>query len=92
MPNQNNQLQWLNTQYTTLLQELTTTEKSETAEKIIELLRINQQLQSQILLTILAKQEQQRQDTDTQLMEISQYLQEIVTSHIFEAENLEKLR
>ena len=92
MPNQNNQLQWLNTQCTTLLHELTNSEKSETAEKIIELLRINQQLQSQLLLTILAKQEKQRQDTDIQLMEISQYLQEIVTSHIFEAENLEKIR
>ncbi len=92
MPTKNNQLQWLNTRYTTLLQELEATTTGETTEKLLELLRVNQQLQSQLLLTILAKQEQQRQDTDTQLTEISQYLQEIVTTHIMEAENLEKIR
>lgn len=53
---------------------------------------LNQQIQAQMMITILANQEQQRQDTDLQLMEIGKYLQEIVSSHIREAENLKKIR
>lgn len=92
MPNPTNQLQWLNTRYTSIIQDLTNDASGETNDKLVELLKINQQIQSQMMLTILANQEQQRQDIDDQLMEISQYLQEIVSSHIREAENFEKIR
>jgi len=92
MPNPTNQLKWLNTRYTSIIQDLTNNTSGETNDKLVELLKINQQIQSQMMLTILANQEQQRQDIDDQLMEISQYLQEIVSSHIREAENFEKIR
>ncbi len=92
MPNQINQLQWLNTRYTTIVEELRGTTTGETNEKLLELLKINQQIQAQILLTLLAEQKQLQHDTDTQLMEISHYLQEIIASRIREAENLEKAR
>jgi hypothetical protein len=92
MPNPTNQLKWLNTRYTSIIQDLTNNTSGETNDKLVELLKINQQIQSQMMLTILANQEQQRQDIDDQLMEISHYLQEIVSSHIREAENFEKIR
>ncbi|MCW4013676.1 MAG: hypothetical protein NWF07_11880 [Candidatus Bathyarchaeota archaeon] len=92
MPNPTNQLQWLNTRYATILQDITDNASGETNEKLLELLMLNQQIQAQMMITILANQEQQRQDTDNQLMEISDYLQEIVSSHIREAENFEKIR
>jgi phage-related protein len=92
MPNPTNQLRWLNTRYAAILQDLTDNASGETNEKILELLMLNQQIQAQMMITILANQEQQRQDTDNQLMEIGKYLQEIVSSHIREAENLKKIR
>ena len=92
MPNQTNQLQWLNTRYAAIIEDIQTTTSDETNEKLVELLQLNQQIQAQMMLTILANQEQLRQDTDNQLMEISEYLQEIVSSHIREAENFEKIR
>jgi len=92
MPNQINQLQWLNTRYATIIEDLQTTISGETNEKLLELLMLNQQIQAQMMITILANQEQQRQETDGHLMEISQFLQEIVSSHIREAENFEKIR
>ena len=92
MPNQTNQLQWLNTRYAAILEDIQTRTSGEANEKLLELLMLNQQIQAQMMITILANQEQQRQDTDNQLMEISDYLQEIVSSHIREAENLEKIR
>jgi hypothetical protein len=92
MPNQINQLQWLNARYMTILNELRESTKSETTEKILELLEINQQIQAQIMLYLLAEQKQLQHDADNQLMEISHYLQEIITSRIREAENLEKIR
>ncbi len=92
MPNQINQLQWLNTRYAAIVEDIQTTISGETNEKLLELLMLNQQIQAQMMITILANQEQQRQETDGQLMEISQFLQEIVSSHIREAENFEKIR
>jgi hypothetical protein len=92
MHNPTNHLQWLNTRYATLLTELQGTETNETTEKILELLAINQEVQAQITLQLLAEQKQLQTETDNQLMEISQYLQEIITSRIREAENLEKAR
>lgn len=92
MPNTTNQLQWLNTRYAAIINELQGTETSETNEKLVELLTLNQQIQTQMMLTILANQQHQQKDIDDQLTEISQYLQEIVTDHILEAENLEKIR
>ena len=92
MPNQTNQLQWLNTRYAAIIEDIQTTTSGETNEKLVELLQLNQQIQAQMMLTILANQEQLRQDTDNQLMEISEYFQEIVSSHIREAENFEKIR
>ena len=92
MPNQINQLQWLNTRYAAILEDIQTRTSGEANEKLLELLMLNQQIQAQMMITILANQEQQRQDTDNQLMEISDYLQEIVSSHIREAENFEKIR
>jgi hypothetical protein len=92
MPTQLNQLQWLNTRYATLLEELKNTTTGETSEKLMELIELNQQIQAQIMLQLLAEHQQLRQDTDSQLMEISHYLQEIVASRIREAENLEKAR
>ena len=92
MPNQTNQLQWLNTRYKTIVEELKSTTTSETNEKLVELLEINQQIQVQILLFLLAKQKQLQHDSDDQLLEISHYLQEIIKSRISEAENLEKAR
>ncbi len=92
MPNQLNQLQWLNTRYMALLEEIKGTETGETTEKIVELLELNQEINTQMMLRLLAEQEQLRQDTDSQLMEISHYLQEIVSDHIREAESLEKVR
>lgn len=92
MPNQINQLQWLNTKYAAIIEDLQTTISGETNEKLLELLMLNQQIQAQMMITILANQEQQRQETDGHLMEISQFLQEIVSSHIREAENFEKIR
>lgn len=92
MPNPINQLQWLNTRYTTTLQDLTDNASGETNEKLLELLQLNQQIQAQMMLTILANQEQQKKDIDNQLMEIGDYLQGIVLNHIREAENLEKIR
>ena len=92
MPTQTNQLQWLNTRYKTILEELKGTETGETTEKILELLEINQQIQAQIMLQLLAQHQQLQHDTDNQLLEISLYLQDIVASRIREAENLEKVR
>lgn len=92
MPNQINQLQWLNTKYAAIIEDLQTTISGETNEKLLELLMLNQQIQAQMMITILANQEQHRQETDDHLMEISQFLQEIVSSHIREAENFEKIR
>lgn len=92
MPTQTNQLQWLNTRYETILEELIGTETGETTEKILELLSINQQIQAQIMLQLLTQHQQLQYDTDNQIMEISQYLQEIIQSRIREAENLEKAR
>ena len=92
MPNQTNQLQWLNTRYTAIVEELRSTTTGETNEKLLELLEINQQIQAQILLYLLAEQKQLQHDADDQLMEISHYLQEIISSRIREAENLEKAR
>lgn len=92
MPNQINQLQWLNTRYTAIIEDIRNNASGETTEKIIELLSLNQHIQAQIMLTMLANQKQQKIETDDQLMEISQFLQEIVTSHIREAENLDKIR
>ena len=92
MPNQTNQLQWLNTRYTTIVEELRSTTTGETNEKLVELLEINQQIQAQILLYLLAEQKHLQHDADDQLMEISHYLQEIIASRIREAENLEKAR
>ncbi|MCJ7731090.1 hypothetical protein MUP51_02130 [Candidatus Bathyarchaeota archaeon] len=92
MPAQINQLQWLNTRYASTLEELRVTTKGETTEKILELLALNQQIQTQIMLQLLAEQKQLQHDTEDQLMEISHYLQEIIASRIREAENLEKVR
>ena len=92
MPTQTNHLQWLNTRYATTLEELRGTETSETTEKILELLTLNQQIQTQIMLHLIADQKALEIDTEEMMMEISQYLQEIVTSRIREAENLEKAR
>ena len=92
MPNLTNQLQWLNTRYAAILQDITNNASGETNEKLIELLTLNQQIQAQMMLTILAKQEQQKMDIDDQLMEIGDYLQGLVSNHIREAENLEKIR
>ena len=92
MPNQSNQLQWLNTQYTIILEELRGTITGETSEKLVDLLALNQQIQAQIMLQFLADQKQLQIETDNQLMEISHYLQEIIASRIREAENLEKAR
>ena len=92
MPTQVNQLQWLNTRYTTILEELRGTETGETTEKILEILALNQQIQTQIMLQLLAEQKALEMDTEEMMMEISQYLQEIVSSRIREAENLEKVR
>lgn len=92
MPNQANQLQWLNTRYTTIIEELRGTTSGETSEKLVELLEINQQIQTQMMLLLLADQKQLQIEIDNQLMEISHYLQDIVTSRIREAENLEKAR
>ena len=92
MPNQTNELQWLNTRYTTILEELRGTIDGETNEKLIELLELNQQLQAQIMLQFLATQKQLQTETDNQLMEISHYLQDIIASRIREAEALEKAR
>ena len=92
MPNQINQLQWLNTRYATIIEELRGTTTGETSEKLVELLDINQQIQTQMMLHLLTEQKQQQLETDNQLMEISHYLQEIIASRIREAENLEKAR
>jgi len=92
MPNQTNHLQWLNTRYATIIQELHGTTTGETNDKLIELLELNQQIQAQMILHLLAEQKQLQIDTDNQLMEISHYLQDIITSRIREAENLEKAR
>jgi hypothetical protein len=92
MPTQINQLQWLNTRYNTILEELKGMETGETTEKILELLSINQQIQAQMMLQLLAQHQQLQHDTDKQLLEISHYLQDIVASRIREAENLEKAR
>ena len=92
MPTQTKQLQWLNTRYATITEELKSTTTGEANEKLVELLELNQQIQAQIILQLLAEHQQHRQDTDSQLMEISHYLQEIVASRIREAENLEKAR
>ena len=92
MPNQTNQLQWLNTRYATIIEELRGTVTGETNEKLVELLEINQQIQAQMMLLLLADQKQLQTETDNQLMEISHYLQEIIASRIMEAENLEKAR
>ena len=92
MPNQANQLQWLNTRYATIIQELRGTTTGETNDKLIELLELNQQIQAHMMLHLLADQKQQQIETDNQLMEISHYLQDIITSRIREAENLEKAR
>ncbi|MBD3171927.1 hypothetical protein GF326_05590 [Candidatus Bathyarchaeota archaeon] len=92
MPEQVNQLQWLNTRYTAILEDLRNNTTDETTEKILELLEINQQIQAQIMLRLLIEQQELRSDTDTQLMEISHYLQEIILSRSREAENLEKVR
>jgi hypothetical protein len=92
MPTQTNQLQWLNTRYAAILEELQGTETGETTEKILELLSLNQQIQTQIMLHLLAEQKTLEMDTEEMMMEISQYLHEVVTSRIREAENLEKVR
>ena len=92
MSEQINQLQWLNTKYRTLLDEIKETESGETTNKIIELLELSQQINAQIILRYLAEQQQLRSNIDSQLLEIGHYLQKIVTSHIREAENLEKTR
>ena len=92
MSEQINQLQWLNTRYRTILNEIKETESGETTNKIIELLELNQQINAQIIIRYLAEQQHLRCNIDSQLLEISHYLQEIVISHIREAENLEKTR
>ena len=92
MPNQAKQLQWLNTRYATIVQELRGTTTGETNDKLIELMELNQQIQAQMMLLLLADQKQQQIETDNQLMEISHYLQDIITTRIREAENLEKAR
>ena len=92
MPTKTNLLQWLNTRYATILKELQGTETSETTQKILELLALNQQIQTQIILHLIAEQKALEMDTEEMMMEISQYLQEIVSSRIREAENLEKAR
>jgi hypothetical protein len=92
MPNQTNQLQWLNTRYATIIQELRGTTTGETNNKLIELLELNQQIQAQIMLQLLVEQKQLQNETDKQLMEISHYLQDIIASRIREAEALEKAR
>ena len=92
MPTKTNLLQWLNTRYATILKELQGTETSETTQKILELLALNQQIQTQIMLHLIAEQKALEMDTEEMMMEISQYLQEIVSSRIREADNLEKAR
>ena len=92
MPTQTNQLQWLNTRYATILEELHGTETGETTNKILELLALNQQIQTQIILHLIAEQKALEMDTEEMMMEVSQYLREIVSSRIREAENLEKVR
>ncbi len=92
MPEQVNLLKWLNTRYTAILEDLRNNTTDDTTEKILELLEINQQVQTQIMLRLLIEQQELRSDTDTQLMEISHYLQDIIRSRIREAENLEKAR
>jgi len=92
MPEQVNLLKWLNTRYTAILEDLRNNTTDDTTEKILELLEINQQIQTQIMLRLLIEQQELRSDTDTQLMEISHYLQDIIRSRIREAENLEKAR
>jgi hypothetical protein len=92
MPEQVNLLKWLNTRYTAILEDLRNNTTDDTTEKILELLEINQQIQTQIMLRLLIEQQELSSDTDTQLMEISHYLQDIIRSRIREAENLEKAR
>lgn len=92
MPEQVNLLKWLNTRYTAILEDLRNNTTDDNTEKILELLEINQQIQRQIMLRLLIEQQELRSDTDTQLMEISHYLQDIIRSRIREAENLEKAR
>ncbi len=92
MPEQVNLLKWLNTRYTAILEDLRNNTTDDNTEKILELLEINQQIQTQIMLRLLIEQQELRSDTDTQLMEISHYLQDIIRSRIREAENLEKAR
>jgi len=92
MPKQLNYLQLLNTRYATILEELRNTDTNETTDKILELLALNQQIQTQIMIYLFTNQKELQHEIDTQLMEISGYLQEVVLSHIRESENLEKIR
>jgi hypothetical protein len=92
MPNLTTEIRWLNTRYQALLEDLRNNSSNEIYENIVELFTLNQQIQAQLLLHLLSQIKQTQQDTDKQLMELSLYLQDIVMSHIKEAENLEKAR
>ena len=92
MPNLITEIHWLNIKYQILLDDIRNSFSDEAYEKIIDLIVLNQQIQVQLFLHILSEIKQNQQDTDKQLLEISLYLQDIVRSHIKEAENLEKVR
>jgi hypothetical protein len=57
-----------------------------------ELLEINQQVQGQIILYLLIELIKLETEIDVQLTEISQLLQEIISSRNKEAETLDKIK
>ncbi len=99
MPAGNNQLEWLQTRSNVLLSEITDISAtsndpaiSEALGKVVELMRINQEIQGLYAVHLLTSMKQSEMEIDDQLNEIAGYMESIVLSRQREAENLRKIQ
>ena len=99
MPSENNQVQWLQSRSNMLLadvEELSISTNdptvSEALGKVVELMRINQQLQGIYTFHLMTALKQSEMEIDDQLNEIAGYMESIILSRQQEAENLRKIQ
>lgn len=99
MSHRNDQLNWLRSRSEGLLSEIDELAVSssdpvlaDALDKITELMRINQQIQSVLSIHLLTSLKQSEMEIDDQLNEIAGYMESILVTRQREAENLRKIQ
>jgi len=86
-----NQIQALQSTITTNIEELPDSQHKQAFEQILQLSELTNELHRLQLVTILAHIRLDNKGVDDELQEISDYMEQILTIHRNEAENLGKI-